>query len=94
MRCDQVHFTSANLDVRRRKTAPATHPLTGRELRAVRQHNRDQQPPSPFVFVSVRGASFSPEGCPAGAACRQERRAEHRSARASVARGGRVLQTE
>ena len=59
----QVHFTSANLDVRRRKNgAPATHPLTGLELRALRRLKREQEPSSPFVFISERGAPFSGEG--------------------------------
>jgi type 1 fimbriae regulatory protein FimB/type 1 fimbriae regulatory protein FimE len=59
----QVHFTSANLDVRRRKNGtPATHPLTGLELRALRRLKREQEPPSPYLFVSERGAPFSTEG--------------------------------
>jgi len=59
----QVHFTSANLDVRRRKNgSPATHPLTGVELRALRRLKREQQPPSPYLFVSERGAPLSTEG--------------------------------
>jgi type 1 fimbriae regulatory protein FimB/type 1 fimbriae regulatory protein FimE len=59
----QVHFTSANLDVRRRKNgAPATHPLTGLELRALRRLKREQEPSSPYLFVSERGAPFSTEG--------------------------------
>jgi type 1 fimbriae regulatory protein FimB/type 1 fimbriae regulatory protein FimE len=59
----QVHFTSANLDVRRRKNgSPATHPLTGRELRALRLLKRKQQPSSAYLFVSERGAPFSTEG--------------------------------
>ena len=60
----QVHFTSANLDVRRsaKTAAPATHPLTGLELRALRRLKREQEPASQFVFVSERGAPFSTEG--------------------------------
>ena len=57
LRWDQVHFTSANLDVRRRKAGtPATHPLTGLEMRALRRLKREQQPSSPYLFVSQRGA--------------------------------------
>ena len=41
--------------------SPATHPLTGRELRALRRHQREAGP-SPFVFVSERGAPFSVRG--------------------------------
>jgi site-specific recombinase XerD len=58
----QVHFTSANLDVRRRKAGtPATHPLTGLELRALRRLKREQEPSSQFVFVSERGAPLTTE---------------------------------
>jgi integrase len=37
---------------------PSTHPLTGRELRELRRHQRES-PQSPFVFVSERGAPLS-----------------------------------
>jgi site-specific recombinase XerD len=63
LRWEQVHFTSANLDVRRRKAGtPSTHPLGSRELRALRKLKRDQDPPSPFVFTSERKVPFSTEG--------------------------------
>src|SRR5262245_32446723 len=63
LRWDQVHFTSANLDVRRRKAGtPSTHPLGGSEPRALRKLKRDQEPPSPFVFTSERKVPFSTEG--------------------------------
>jgi hypothetical protein len=35
---------------------PGTHPLTGRELRELRQHQRENLK-SPFMFVSERGAT-------------------------------------
>jgi site-specific recombinase XerC len=38
------------------------HPLTGRELRALRRLQREQESKSPFVFVSERGAPFSNRG--------------------------------
>jgi integrase len=54
LRWDQVHFTSANLHVTRRKNGtPATHPLTGLELRSLRRLKREQKA-SQFVFVSER----------------------------------------
>jgi site-specific recombinase XerD len=63
LRWEQVHFTSANLDVRRRKAGtPSTHPLGSRELRALRKLKRDQDPPSPFVFTSERKVPFTTEG--------------------------------
>src|SRR6516164_11096940 len=51
------------LHVRRVKQGtPATHPLTGRELRALRRLQREQGSKSPFIFVSERGAPFSKRG--------------------------------
>src|SRR4029077_7790588 len=50
------------LHVRRVKQGtPATHPLTGRELRALRRLQREVGG-SPFVFVSGRGAPFTTRG--------------------------------
>jgi integrase len=52
LRREQVHLENAKLSVRRVKNGtPATHPLTGRELRALRRHQRESAK-SPFVFVS------------------------------------------
>jgi site-specific recombinase XerD len=63
LRWDQIRFSSAALHVRRRKNGtPATHPLTGIELRALRRLQREQTPSSPFVFTSQREAPFSTEG--------------------------------
>lgn len=62
LRWEQVNFEAAILHVRRVKNGtPATHPLTGRELRALRRHQRDSRP-SPFVFVSERGAPLTAPG--------------------------------
>ena len=62
LRWDQVDFNQAVLHVRRVKNGtPATHPLTGRQLRALRKLQREA-PESPFVFVSERGAPFSVSG--------------------------------
>ena len=50
-------LANALLHVRRLKNgSPATHPLTGKELRALRQLQREQVAKSPFVFISERGA--------------------------------------
>ena len=52
----------AILHVRRAKNGtPATHPLNGEELRAMRKLKRDSGG-NPFVFVSERGAPFSVSG--------------------------------
>ena len=63
LRWDQIEFNRANLHVRRVKQgAPSTHPILGDELRALRRLQREQEPKSPFVFTSERGAPFSPAG--------------------------------
>ena len=38
------------------------HPLAGRELRALRRLKREQEPASPVVFTSERGAPFGTHG--------------------------------
>jgi integrase len=63
LRWDQVDFRTATLHVRRVKQGtPSTHPILGDELRALRRLQREQQPKSPFVFTSERGAPFSTAG--------------------------------
>ena len=56
LRWEQVDLANALLHVRRVKQgSPATHPLTGKELRALRRLQREQELKSPFVFTSERG---------------------------------------
>ena len=63
LRWDQVDFRTGTLHVRRVKAGtPATHPIMGDELRALRKLQRDQSPKSPFVFVSERGSPFATAG--------------------------------
>jgi integrase len=63
VRWEQADLENALLHVRRLKNgSPATHPLTGRELRALRRLQREQEPKSPFIFISERGAPFSKRG--------------------------------
>jgi type 1 fimbriae regulatory protein FimB/type 1 fimbriae regulatory protein FimE len=63
LRWDQVDFRTASLHVRRVKQGtPSTHPIPGDELRALRRLQREQEPKSPFVFTSERGAPFSTAG--------------------------------
>ena len=63
LRWDQVEFRTATLHVRRVKQGtPSTHPILGDELRALRRLQREQDPKSPFVFTSERGAPFSTAG--------------------------------
>jgi integrase len=62
LRWEQIDFAAATLHVRRIKHGtPATHPLTGREMRALRKHQRESAK-SAFVFVSERGAPLSAPG--------------------------------
>ena len=56
LRWDQVDFGTATLHVRRVKQG------TPDELRALRRLQREQEPKSPFVFTSERGAPFSTAG--------------------------------
>jgi integrase len=59
VRWEQVDFKTATLHIRRAKNGtPATHPLSGREMRELRRHQRESAQ-SPFVFVSERGAPLS-----------------------------------
>jgi len=63
LRWDQVSFSGAVLHVRRQKAGtPSTHPLTGIELPSLRRLKREQNPASPFIFVSERKVPFSTEG--------------------------------
>jgi integrase len=57
---DQVDLEHALLHVR--SGSPATHPLTGKELRALRRIQREQETKSPFVFISERGTPFTKRG--------------------------------
>ena len=60
---DQIDTERALLHVRRLKNgSPATHPLTGKELRALRRLQREQELKSPFVFTSERGTPFTKRG--------------------------------
>jgi len=63
LRWDQIDFDRATLAVRRaKKGSPATHPIRGDELRALRRLQRKQQPKSAFVFTSERGSPFTTAG--------------------------------
>jgi type 1 fimbriae regulatory protein FimE len=59
---DRVHFSTSDLHVARSKSGkPATHPLTGAELRALRQLRRDW-PEGRHLFVNERGSPLTPTG--------------------------------
>ena len=62
LRWEQVDLENGILHVRRVKQGtPATHPLTGRELRALRRLQREAGG-SPFVCVSECGTPFATRG--------------------------------
>jgi integrase len=62
LRWEQVDFFAATLAVRRvKRGTPATHPIRGDEMRALRRLQRESSP-APFLFVSERGAPFTPAG--------------------------------
>ncbi len=63
LRWEQVDFRSAALHVRRVKQGtPSVHPIVGDELRVLRRLQCEQEPKSPFVFTSERGAPFTTAG--------------------------------
>jgi integrase len=63
LRWDQIDFNAGTIAVRRaKKGTPSTHPIRGDELRALRKLQREQEPKSPFVFTSERGAPFTTAG--------------------------------
>jgi type 1 fimbriae regulatory protein FimB/type 1 fimbriae regulatory protein FimE len=63
LRWADVDLERGNVHVRRVKNGdPSVHPLSGRELRALRRLKREQEPASPFVFNSERGSPFTRDG--------------------------------
>jgi integrase len=63
LRWDAIDFGHGQIHVSRAKNGSASvHPLSGVELRALRRLNREQEPPSPFVFTSERGSPFTTAG--------------------------------
>ena len=63
LRWDAIDFAHGRLHVSRLKgSAESVHPLSGRELRALRRLKREQEPESPVIFTSERGAPFTPAG--------------------------------
>jgi type 1 fimbriae regulatory protein FimB/type 1 fimbriae regulatory protein FimE len=59
----QIDFEKGTLAVTRvKRGTPATHPILGDELRALRRLQKEQEAKSPFVFTSERDAPFSTAG--------------------------------
>jgi type 1 fimbriae regulatory protein FimB/type 1 fimbriae regulatory protein FimE len=62
LRWEQVDLVHGLLHVARVKNGmPSVHPLTGKELRALRRLQREQEQ-GRYVFMSERGAPMSPVG--------------------------------
>jgi len=58
----QIDLAHSVIHIRRLKNGnPATHPVTGNELRGLRKLQREA-PASAFVFVSMRGTPFTVSG--------------------------------
>ena len=63
LRWEQIDFAHGRIHINRVKNgSPSVHPLSGREMRALRRLRRDQRPESPFIFTSERGAPFTAAG--------------------------------
>ena len=63
LRWDQLDFTQGLFHVRRLKNGrPSVHILRGSELRALRRLQREQVPPSPYVFTTERRTPMTPAG--------------------------------
>jgi site-specific recombinase XerD len=60
LRCDQIDFALGHLQVRRLKGGiDSVHPLSGREVRALRRLKRESAPDARFVFLTERGGPMT-----------------------------------
>ena len=60
LRWDQIDFTLGHVQVRRLKGGiDSVHPLSGREIRALRRLKRESAPNSRFVFLTERGGPMT-----------------------------------
>jgi integrase len=76
LRWEQIDFATATLHVRRIKHGtPATHPLTGREMRALRKHQREGFAKRVCVCVRAWSAAIRPWLLADGRACWARRQA-------------------
>ena len=63
LRWDAIDFAHGRLHVSRLKgSSESVHPLSGRELRALRRLKREQEPVSPFIFTSERRGAVHARG--------------------------------
>ena len=63
LRWDMLDLAQGHLHVQRFKNGrPSVHTVRGTELRALRRLQRDQAPPSPFLFTTERRTPMSAAG--------------------------------
>jgi site-specific recombinase XerD len=63
LRWDMLEFAQGYLHVRRLKNGRASvHPIRGTELRALRRLEREQTPPSPYLFTTERRSPMTVAG--------------------------------
>jgi integrase len=63
LRWDAVDLDAGRIHINRvKRSRSGVHDLRGRELRALRRLKREQEPASPYVFTSERGAPFTTAG--------------------------------
>jgi len=63
LRWDDIELQTGRMHIRRAKGgADAVHPISAKESRALRRLQRESLAPSPYVFVSERGAPLSVAG--------------------------------
>jgi integrase len=63
LRWDMFDLTQGHLHVRRLKNGrPSVHTIRGSELRALRRLQREQDPPSPYLFTTERRTPMSSAG--------------------------------
>jgi integrase len=61
LKWDDINPERGTIHIRRLKDSdPSTHKLQGDMLRSLRRLQREQKPPSPYIFTSERGAPLSP----------------------------------
>src|SRR3954451_8200597 len=61
LRWDMLDLAQGHLHVRRLKNGrPSVHTLRGTELRAPRRLQREQAPPSPYLFTTERRGPMTP----------------------------------
>ena len=86
LRWEQVDFKTATLHIRRAKNGtPATHPLSGREMRELRRHQRESAQSPVRVCLGTRRTAIGARLLPHDRAGSHCRRSGHQGARPHAA---------